>query len=138
MGLPPATLAIFFISKSLFIYNLRKFDHVSEYRAKLNWLPIRQRRDLHILKLLYSTLFYPNSPLYLRNCFSFHHSSLNRTLRSSSTLALDIPLHSSDFFSYSFSVHAVRLWNSIPDSIRRARSLESFGARPRCYLSPTP
>jgi hypothetical protein len=120
------------------IYNLRKFDHVSEYRAKLNWLPIRQRRDLHILKLLYHTLFYPNSPLYLRNCFSFHHSSLIRTLRSSSTFALDSPLHSSDFFSYSFCVHAVRLWNSIPDSIRRARSLESFGARTRCHLSLTP
>jgi exonuclease III len=118
-----------------FIFNLRKFDHVSDYRIKLNWLPIRFRRDLHILKLLYSTLFYPNSPLYLRNCFSFHFSSLNRTLRSSSSLALDIPPHSSDFMSYSFTVHAVRLWNSIPDAIRRARSLESFGNLVRGHLS---
>jgi hypothetical protein len=39
-----------------FIFNLLKFDHVSDYRIKLNWLPIRFRRDLHILKRLYSFL----------------------------------------------------------------------------------
>jgi hypothetical protein len=56
----------------------------------------------------------------------------------SSTLALDISPHSTDCFSYSFSVHAVQFWNSIPDNIRRARSLEFFGAQTRRHLSPKP
>ncbi|CAK1598320.1 unnamed protein product [Parnassius mnemosyne] len=30
-----------------FIFNLRKYDHVSTYRSQLKWLPIRQRRSLH-------------------------------------------------------------------------------------------
>jgi hypothetical protein len=96
------------------------------YNVRMLCIGYSVRRDLHVIKLLYSTLFYPNSPLYLRNCFSFQYSSLNRYLRSSSSLALDIPPHSSDFMSYSFNVHAVRLWNPIPDDIRRACSLESF------------
>jgi hypothetical protein len=50
----------------------------------------------------------------------FYHSFLNGTLRSSSTLALDIPPHSTDFLSYSFSVHAVQSWNFIPDNIELA------------------
>jgi hypothetical protein len=118
----------------VYFFYLRKIDHVSDFRVKVNWLPIPQRRDLHVLKLLYSTLFYPNSSLYLLSCFSFHHSSLNRALRFSSTIALDIPSHSTDFLSYSFSVPAVRLWNSIPDN-RRPRSLEPFGAQTRSHLS---
>jgi hypothetical protein len=45
----------------------------------------------------------------------------------------DIPPHSSDMSS-AFTVHAVRLWNSIPDAIRRAQSLESFGNLLRGHL----
>lgn len=35
-----------------FIFGLRKYDHVSPFRVMLKWLPIRLRRNMHILSLL--------------------------------------------------------------------------------------
>ncbi|CAH2237662.1 jg11339 [Pararge aegeria aegeria] len=45
-----------------FVFGLRKFDHISEYRVRLKWLPIRLRRELHLLSFLYSIL---NNPVTL-------------------------------------------------------------------------
>ncbi|CAH2219687.1 jg3596, partial [Pararge aegeria aegeria] len=53
-----------------FIFGLRKFDHVSEYRARLKWLPIRLRRNLHLLSFLYYVLYNPHAPSYLKERFS--------------------------------------------------------------------
>lgn len=41
-----------------FICGLRKYDHISELSSKLMWLPIRSRRNLHIISHLYSVLFH--------------------------------------------------------------------------------
>ena len=65
-----------------FIFGLRKYDHVSEFRKKLKWLPIRFRRNTHILSLLYSILFIPTTPQYLKERFEFISCSHN--LRPSS------------------------------------------------------
>ena len=42
----------------LFIFGLRKYDHISQFRAQLNWLPIRLRRDMHIITFLFKILNY--------------------------------------------------------------------------------
>ena len=42
-----------------FIFGLRKYDHISEYRSRLKWVEIRDRRNLHLLTLLYNILNYP-------------------------------------------------------------------------------
>ena len=39
-----------------YIFNLQKYDHVSDFRAELKWLPIRQRRSLRALTMLFSLL----------------------------------------------------------------------------------
>ncbi|CAH2230256.1 jg20005 [Pararge aegeria aegeria] len=54
-----------------FIFGLRKYDHVSVFRQKLKWLPIRRRRDMHVLSLLYCVLFHLNTPSYLKEKFTF-------------------------------------------------------------------
>lgn len=109
-----------------FIFGLRKYDHVSEFRTKLKWLPIRLRRNTHILTLLYSVLFNPSTPLYLKERFEYLHLSNPRTLRSSETLQLKTPVHNSTFFQNSFTGQAIRLWNSLPTNIRSAKSLPIF------------
>lgn len=108
-----------------FIFGLRKYDHVSKFRRQLGWLPIRLRRDAHILQLLYSILFNPKTPSYLKNNFKFLGPS-NYTLRSSNRCLLEIPSHSSSFIGNSFRISAIRLWNKLPESIRLASSLSSF------------
>ncbi|CAG9137764.1 unnamed protein product [Plutella xylostella] len=97
-----------------FIFGLRKFDHISEYRTKLKWLPIRLRRNAHILSLLYSVLFNPSTPAYLKERFVLKLHADNRPMRSSQRLLLELPTHTSEFYGNSFTVTAIRLWNSLP------------------------
>ncbi|XP_022838102.1 uncharacterized protein LOC111365135 [Spodoptera litura] len=109
-----------------FIFGLRKYDHVTEYRNILKWLPIRLRRNTHILSLLYSILFNQFAPSYLKERFKFLNDAHSRSLRSSANLRLEMAQHSSKFYSKSFTVQAVRLWNALPVSIRQAQSLAAF------------
>lgn len=112
-----------------FIFGLRKYDHVSPFRSLLKWLPIRLRRNTHILCLLYSVLFNPFSPRYLKDRFEYLHSLNSRSLRSSENLLLKTPGHCSSFYDDSFTVQAVRLWNALPVEIRRATSLDIFKSK---------
>ncbi|CAG4951495.1 unnamed protein product [Colias eurytheme] len=108
-----------------FIYGLRKFDHVSEFRKKLKWLPIRLRRNAHTLHLLYSILFHPSTPSYLKS--NFHYlASESYTLRSSNNFLLRFPVHGSKLFGTSFTVSGIRLWNALPETIRGAQTIRSL------------
>lgn len=109
-----------------FIFCLRKYDHISTYRNKLKWLNIRSRRNLRILCLLFGILNEPNTPIYLKDMFKFLSDQHDRPLRSSHNLSLSIPSHSTSFFSKSFAVVAVSLWNSLPLSIRTAPNRSTF------------
>lgn len=108
-----------------FIFGLRKYDHISEYRAVLKWLPIRLRRNTHILCLLYNALNNPNAPQYLRSKFTYL-SSHGRALRSQENKMLSVPQHTSAAYSGSFAVKAVNLWNSLPVEVRLSSSLNVF------------
>lgn len=115
-----------------FIFGLRKYDHVSAYRAQLEWLPIRRRRDCHVLTFLYSILFNPRSPPYLCERFVYVVPR-GVPCRTSMSLLLRMPAHTSTRYGDSFSVHAVRLWNSIPHDIRASPSIDLFKARLKQY-----
>lgn len=109
-----------------FIFGLRKFDHISEFRAKLKWLPIRQRRNLRTLSLLYSILHDPATPNYLKCKFQFLSDTHDLNLRSTNNLILNLPLHRTGFVSNSFALRAMRLWNDLPSDIRLLNSKFSF------------
>lgn len=120
-----------------FIYGLRKFDHVSEYRAKLKWLSIRERRKLRILCLLFSILYDPISPEYLKAKFNFLSNTHDLQLRSSDSLLLATPCHTTSFLDDSFQVVAVRLWNALPTHIRKCDNKNRFKQLVRQhYLKP--
>lgn len=109
-----------------FAFGLRKFDHISEYRAQLKWLPIRLRRNSHILSLLFNILHNPTIPDYLKERFGLRAEVHQRQPRSINRLLLACPVHRTEFYSKSFTVQSVRLWNCLPPSIRAAESLQSF------------
>lgn len=104
-----------------FIFGLRKFDHISNFRVQLKWLPIRLRRNSHILNLLYSVLFNPSTPPYLKERFTYLSS-----VRPSREYLLVPPPSSTKYYTDSFTFRAVRLWNSLPLDIRCAKTLQSF------------
>lgn len=118
-----------------FIFGLRKYDHVSQYRSQLNWLPIRLRRDVHVLCMLFNILNNPAVPRYLRERFDYQMPR-GVPCRTSRSLLLNFPPHSSSRYGGSFTVQSVRLWNSVPHSIRASPSLEVFRkALKKHYLS---
>lgn len=108
-----------------FVFGLRKYDHISSFRTKLNWLPIRLRRNSHILNLLYSVLFDPKVPVYLKERFKFLKNQ-DFSERSTKRLLLKFPRYNTKFYKSSFSVQAVKLWNSLPVNIRQAKSKNIF------------
>lgn len=116
-----------------YIFGLRKFDHVSCFRAQLKWLPIRHRRNVHILSLLFNVLFKPQSPSYLSERFSYLASGSGNRLRSSSNLSLSFPASKSKSYSKSFSMHAVRLWNRLPVEIRQSQTVATLRNRLKKY-----
>ena len=118
-----------------YIYNLRKYDHVSSFRAELNWLPIRQRRSLRVLTTLFSLINSPSPPSYLISHFQYLCSTHARSLRSSNNLLLNCPSHTSDFIHSSFHIQAILLWNALPLDIRTATSRYAFKQKLRSYLS---
>ena len=111
-----------------FIFGLKKFDHISEHRSRLGWLPIKDRRNLHTLSLLYSILFHPETPIYLKERFSFlgSNSRLPLSLRSQNDNVLEIPLCRTRCYSESFTVQATTLWNALTRAIKKSKSLKAF------------
>jgi hypothetical protein len=109
-----------------YIFGLRKYDHISEFRSQLGWLPIRRRRDVHVLSLLFNVLFNPASPPYLTENFSYMADGSGHRLRSSANLTLAIPLNRTRNYSRSFTVRAVKLWNGLPLAFRQSQSVASL------------
>ncbi|CAH2266821.1 jg9436 [Pararge aegeria aegeria] len=107
-----------------FIFGLRKYDHISQFRSRLKWLPIRLRRNLHILSILYCILFHPSTPVYLKEKFVF--TGPPEDARSTRRFILKVPGHKSSFFHKSFTVPAVTLWNALPLEIREAQTIGIF------------
>lgn len=111
-----------------YMYGLRKYDHISHYRTQLKWLNIRHRRNTHILCLLYNILHHPLSPHYLKERFT-PLIPPDRPSRSSQHLLLMTPQHNTNFYTDSFTVTAIRLWNSLPVDIRKASSMGIFKSK---------
>lgn len=117
-----------------FVFNLKKYDHVSEYRAKLKWLPIRERRKLTILCFLFKVLNDQNIPEYLKEKFEFTCDGHDYHLRSSHNLTLKMPVHRTSFLGNSFAVVAVHLWNALPEEIKKAKNIVIFKGLTKKYF----
>jgi len=68
-----------------------------------------------MLILIHKSLFLTKYPIYMRNMFSLRTTSCN--LRGNYILTLPQP-KTTTYGLRSFSYHAARLWNSLPDWVR--------------------
>ena len=117
-----------------FIFGLKKYDHITEYRLQLKWLTIRQRRNLHILTLLYTILFHPYTPNYLKTKFTFLGSNHSLNLRSQDDNKLELPLSRTQAYGDSFTVKAAVLWNTLPHELRQSKSVHIFKRQVKSYF----
>ena len=83
---------------------------------------LASRRHYLKLCLLYQVvnghLNFPTAPVVPRN--------LSRSLRNTSTLALERPVTRTNAHQSSFFPHTIALWNSLPPSAQNCQSLRSF------------
>ena len=103
-----------------------KFARVSNISLlkTLHWLPVSFRIDFKILLLTFKCI-HGLAPSYLSELVNVR--CLDRTLRSSGGLVLDVPKsRTKTFGDRAFSVAAPRLWNELPVHLRSTWTLEKF------------
>jgi len=104
-----------------FIFNLRKYDHISSYYIKLNWLQLNQRRKLHFGCFIYK-LYQTHSPGYLTGMLLSNRNIHNYNTRS----GLHIPSINRTSGKKMFKFYAPQFWNSLPQSIKDASNYNTF------------
>jgi hypothetical protein len=90
-----------------YVYNLRKFDHISKFYNLISWLRISERREFHVLCFVYKILR-TYQPSYLKEMFTLMSSVHSRNTRSHEYY-LQIPKCKVE----SFASIGARLWNKL-------------------------
>ena len=114
------------------IEKLKRYDHVSESRKKLHWLPIQARIEFKIIKLTWQCLN-GMAPEYLSAKLKIKTNT--RNLRSNNSLLLDEPITNlATYGDICFSKVAPILWNSLPMDLRAIDSLNPFKKKLKTFL----
>lgn len=101
-----------------------KYDHVTPFLKELHWLPITYRIKYKILLITYKCLN-GQGPAYL--CDLLSSLVPLRRLRSSSASLLYVPrTRLKTYGDRSFYYAAPSLWNSLPENVKNAATVESF------------
>lgn len=98
------------------IYGLRKYDRGISARIKiLRWLNISNRTKLHLLSFAHSTIL-SGVPSYIAEKFIRRHQQHSVNIRSYHVF--NIPRYRTSLFRKSFSYNAIKLYNSLPPSLK--------------------
>lgn len=102
-----------------FVYNLKYNDHISPYLIKSNLLPLKERRETHLLIMIHKILS-GEAPNYLRS-----HLSIN-TNNTRSKNKLIVQKAKNNNHKKSLSVGGPVLWNKIDEQTRTENSSNIF------------
>ena len=109
-----------------------KYDHITPLMKQLHWLPISQRIIYQIVLITYKSLN-GSAPHYINNMLKPYTPSAN--LRSLSKGLLTIPsVKLVNYGERSFSYAAPKLWNELPEYIRKSETLPIFKTRLKTHL----
>lgn len=107
-----------FNSMVRFVFNLRKYDHISHVSCEIFGLPLKEflryRRQIFLFKLIES-----KKPGYLYDKLEFFKSQRLRR-------CLHIVKHNYHLSETSFFIFDVDIWNHLTPDIRNNNSMESF------------
>jgi hypothetical protein len=85
---------------------------------KVGWLPISKRRDLNLLKSCFKAMYFSDTwPDYLK----LEEQVSTRELCSTNLTRLIVPIENS-----TFQDNASKLFNTLPDTIRKCRNFKTF------------
>ena len=106
------------------IYSRKKSDHVTDLLHKLHWLPIRQRITFKILFMVYK-IFIDACPVYLKECL---------TVLDYENRVLKIKIFKKSYGERAFCNYAPKLWNALPEYLRKSQTLLYFKKHLKHYL----
>ena len=93
--------------------------------AELKWMEFPVRVTYQKAILMYK-IMHNLTPPYLTSLFKFSKEVHDRTLRSTSENLLYVPKPNFEFYRNSLAYSGSKIWNSIPDHLRSATSLQHF------------
>ena len=109
-----------------------KYEHISPVLASLHWLPVQVRADFKVLLLTYK-IVNGLAPAYLSDMVNLYEPACS--LRSQGAGLLTVPkVNKKSFGEQAFSFRAPMLWNSLPQDIRLACSVEVFKSKLKTHL----
>ena len=134
-GLPQkniAPLQILQNSAARVLTKTRKRAHITPILKSLHWLPVCFRIDFKILLLVFKALI-GLSPSYLSDLLLSYEPT--RTLRSSGRGLLLIPkVRTKTHGEAAFCCYGPHLWNSLPEDLRTAESVDIFKNKLKTHL----
>lgn len=92
-----------------FVWNLRKFDHISGYINQLQWLKMSLLFKFYYLTFIYR-LFKDQRPNYLLEKLIYRNVVHDKNIRH---ITLTMPHHATALFARSYTYNAVSLYNRI-------------------------
>ena len=113
----------------------KKFQHITPILKQLHWLPVNKRIAYKVLLITFKALN-GLAPQYVTDMLRLYLPS--RSLRSSTKNLLEIP--STNLVKYgqrSFSYAAPKLWNELPDYIRKCKDLTTFKSSLKTFYFKT-
>ena len=109
--------------------------HSADIRHELSWLSLSEMRKHH-MALMMLKVNHGHCLSYLPDMFDVHTSRLSYDLRSS-RMNLKVPQARRNYFRNSFASAGVKLWNSLPSSLKKVTSFIQFKAKIRSYILST-
>ena len=121
-------------SAAKLVFRAKKYDHVQPLLIELHWLPVEARIKFKIALLCFKFFTEVNFPNYLSSLLKPYIPNRNLRSANDSRLLVNSPITKSTFGDRSFSVHAPKLWNSLPFHIRHSTSLSTFKTSLKTFL----
>jgi hypothetical protein len=116
------------------IYNLRRYDHVTNALICLHWLRVPERIHFKVAVMVYRAL-HGTAPDYLASNFQLAASSCRRGLRSADTTRLSVPrTRLRTVGNRAFPVAGATIWNNLPLDVVSSPSLSIFRSRLKTFL----
>jgi hypothetical protein len=99
----------------------RRYSHVTPLYARLNWLRFPDLVNFHKVIMLFKAMN-GLTPTYITELFHTHQHG--RSTRNSG--AIRLPRPHLECYRRSFSYSGARLWNTLPESLKEAQTVDGF------------
>ena len=107
----------------------KKYDHITPLMKQLHWLPISQRIIYKIVLIMYKSLN-GSAPHYINNMLKTLHTISKFTLLIQRIPSVKLVNYDERSFSYA----APKLWNELPEYIRKSETVPIFKTRLKTHL----